>query len=162
MTDRCDIIADFWKALDESPFVMLGIPAQGTHSVPMTAQFDDDYPNTVFFYTSTDNRLAENLGEGGVEAMMQFAAKGHDFFACVRGHLTPISDTGIRDTFWSNAVDAWFEEGKTDSRLQMLKFDLMDAEMWEANLDLEGMFKLVFGGNIDKDDLRSEHTETAM
>lgn len=162
MTDRCDIIADFWKTLDASPFVMLGIPAQGTHNIPMTAQFGDDYPNTLFFYTTKDNRLAEGLGEGGTEAMMQFASKGHDFFACLRGHLTPINDADIRDKFWSSGEEAWFEGGKTDRNLQMLKFKLMDAEMWEADMDLKGRFKMVFGGTIDKDDLKSAHIETAM
>jgi general stress protein 26 len=162
MTDRCDIIAKFWKELDDSPFVMLGIPAQGAHSVPMTAQFDDAYPNQIFFFTTKDNRLAENLGQGGVEAMAQFASKGHDFFACLRGRLTPIKDHDVRDKFWSKEIDAWFEGGKTDPHLEVLKFDLIDAEMWLADMNVAGLFKMIFGGEIDKDDARDKHIETAM
>lgn len=162
MTDRRDIIEKFWKELDNSPFVMLGIPARGAHSVPMTAQFDDDYPNRLFFYTTKDNRLAEDLGKGGVEAMAQFASKGHDFFACLRGKLTPIEDHDIRDKFWSNPVDAWFEGGKTDPNLQMLQFDLMDAEMWLADMDIAGLFKMIFGGEIDKEEAEDKHIETTM
>lgn len=162
MTDRCEIIAEFWKELDKSPFVMLGMPARGEHSAPMTAQFDDDYPNRIFFFTTKENRLAEGYGEGGVEAMMQFVSKGHDFFACLRGKLTRIEDHDIRDKFWSNAVDAWFEGGKTDPDLQMLQLDLMDAEMWKADMGVEGLFKMVLGGEIDKEEARENHIETAM
>lgn len=164
MTDRCDIIAEFWQEMDKSPFVMLGVPSQGAHAVPMTAQFDDDYPNTLFFFTSKTNRLSEAAGTGpaGVEAMLHFAAKGHDFFACAEGRLTRIDDAAIRDKFWTRPVSSWFEGGKEDPKLQMLRLDLSHAEMWEADMDLEGMMKMIFGGKIDKDEAEEKHIETAM
>lgn len=162
MTDSCDIIERFWEELDKSPFLMLGIPEQKAHSLPMTAQFDKDYPNSIFFYTRKDNRLVENLVPGANKAMAQFSAKGHDFFACVEGNLSAINDPALRDKFWSNAVSAWFEGGKDDPNLAMLRLDLQNGEFWEADFDLEGAVKMIFGGKIDQDKAEDKHLETAM
>mgnify|MGYP002654133039 CR=1 FL=1 len=57
---------------------------------------------------------------------------------------------------------AWFEGGKTDPNLQMLQFDLMDAEMWLADMDIAGLFKMIFGGEIDKQEAEDKHIETSM
>jgi len=38
--DTSEALDAFWSALESSPFLMLGLPAQVAHSMPMTAQFD--------------------------------------------------------------------------------------------------------------------------
>ena len=159
--DSKEIVEKFWKALDKSPFVMIGIPAQNAHSEPMTAQFDDDIPNSLFFFAGKDNRLATGL-VSHPEAMVEFSGKGHDFFASVSGTLSVSDDRDLIDKFWSIAIEAWFDGGKADPNLTLLRFDMKNAEMWEADLSAANKLKMLFGGDINYGDPKEKHVETTM
>jgi len=156
MADATDIKQRFWKELAASPFLMIGLTGDDAHSVPMTAQLDADANSAIWFYTAKDNRLAP-----GGPAMAQFAAKGHDLFACVHGALSVENDPAVIDRYWSRQVEAWYPGGRDDPSLLMLRFDLDDAEIWLADLSLKGLFKLVTGGDIRAEE-RSRHAEVAL
>ncbi len=161
MANKNKILSEFWEKLDDSPYVMLGIPSQDAQSMPMNAVFDDDIPNTLFFYTSRDNRAVQSLSQDN-KAMVQFASKGHDFFASLSGTLSETKDRALIDKFWSNSVEAWYENGKQDPKLVMLRLDLEDAEMWEADMGIVGIFKLMTGATIDQQKMEENHIETKM
>ncbi|MET4896345.1 pyridoxamine 5'-phosphate oxidase family protein [Sphingomonadaceae bacterium jetA1] len=144
-----EIAAKFLDKLKDSPFVMIGLH-DGGHSEPMTAQIDDDQPNTLFFFAGKDNRIA-----GGGEAMAQFMAKGHDFFACLAGHVSQDNDPQQIDKLWNNQVVAWFPGGKSDPNLTLLRFDIGSAELWETDISLSGRVKMLFGGAIRPDESSS-------
>src|SRR3546814_2458007 len=91
----------------------------------MNAQLDKDAHGAFWFFTASDNRLA-----AGGPAMAQFAAKGHELFACISGTLVSESDRTVLDKLWSNSIAAWYEGGKDDPKLVLLRFDLDDAEIW--------------------------------
>ena len=136
-------VADtFIEKLKASPFVMLGLD-DGQHSEPMTAQLDDDQPNTLFFFAGKDNRAA-----GGGAAMAQFVGKGHDFFACLAGTVSQSTDRAENDKLWNKQVEAWFPGGKDDPNLALLRFDVESAELWETDMSLSGRVKMLFGGTI--------------
>ena len=136
-------VADkFIGKLKDSPFVMLGLD-DGRHSEPMTAQLDDDQPNTLFFFAGKDNRAA-----GGGAAMAQFVGKGHDFFACLAGTVTQSNDRAEIDKLWNKQAEAWFPGGKEDRNLALLRFDIDSAELWETDISLSGRVKMLFGGTI--------------
>jgi general stress protein 26 len=137
-----EIAAKFLGKLKDSPFVMIGL-IDGEHSEPMTAQIDDDQPNTLFFFAGRDNRIAK-----GGDAMAQFVGKGHDFFACLAGNITTDNDRGQIDKLWNNQVEAWFPGGKEDPNLTLLRFDVDSAELWETDISISGRVKMLFGGTI--------------
>lgn len=144
-------VADtFISKLKASPFVMIGLENSHAHHEPLTAQIDDDQPNTLFFFTGKDNRIA-----GGGRAMAHFAAKGHDFFACLDGEVTQANDPAQIDKLWNNQVEAWFPGGKTDPNLALLRFDIDSAELWETDISLGGRVKMLFGGTIRADESSS-------
>ena len=65
MADNQEILEQFWGALEDSPFVMLGLDqARGSAMQPMTAQFEDqDRDNgCVWFFTAKDHDLTRALG----------------------------------------------------------------------------------------------------
>ncbi len=144
-----EIAEKFIDKLKSSPFVMLGL-MDGQHSEPMTAQLDDDQPNTLFFFAGKDNRAAK-----GGDAMVQFVAKGHDFFGCLAGTLSQQNDAAQIDKLWNNQVEAWFPGGKTDPNLALLRFDVDSAELWETDISLSGKLKMLFGGTISSDESSS-------
>lgn len=136
------VAATFLTKLKDSPFVMVGLNSGG-HSEPMTAQLDDDQPNTLFFFAGKDNRIA-----GGGGAMAQFVGKGHDFFACMAGTVSTDNDPAQIDKLWNNQVEAWFPGGKSDPNLTLLRFDIESAELWETDISLSGRVKMLLGGTI--------------
>lgn len=145
-----EIRHQLWEELNDSPYVMIGLGGSRQHSIPMNAVIDEDSDSALWFYTARDNRLA-----GGGEAMMQFASKGHDLFACVSGKLIEERDQSIIDKHWNNSVEAWYEEGRRDPKLVMLRFELDDAEIWEADPGVVGAFKMLTGMTMKPDDLGS-------
>ena len=145
-----EVAAKFLDKLKSSPFVMLGLDSDRQHSEPMTAQIDDDQPNTLFFFAGKDNRAAK-----GGPAMAQFASKGHDFFACLAGEVTATQDRAEIDKLWNKQAEAYFPQGKEDPNLTLLRFDLDSAELWEADVSLTGKIKMLFGGTIKADESSS-------
>jgi general stress protein 26 len=138
-----DIRTQLWTALDDSPFLMVGLTGEPMHSLPMTAILDKDAHGAFWFYTTRHSRIAR-----GGPAMAQFAARKHELFACISGTLHEEQDPAVIDRHWSNDVAAWFEGGRTDPDLLMLRFDLDDAEIWTADLGVKGLFKLMTGQTI--------------
>lgn len=133
MTTDCDFKSRFWNELKDSPFVMLALAGNDrSHSQPMTAQFDDEYPNDIYFFTSRDNGFVKGLMAGHCDAVISFSSKGHDLFASIHGRLSIDTDQQKIDKFFSPMVSAWFEQGRTDPKLTLMKMDLGRAEFWEA------------------------------
>lgn len=146
----------FWKELAANPVVMIALHGSGHHSEPMRCQLDEDANGKFWFYTSTDNRIAP-----GGKAMAQFVAKGHDVFACIMGTLVPENDPAIIDKFWSNPVEAWYEQGRNDPKLLMLRFELDDAEIWIPDMSIKGIFKMMTGKTMKAGDMGA-HAEVSL
>jgi general stress protein 26 len=142
MSDAQQLKEHLWKKMTQGPFVMIGL--EGSHAEPLTVQLDDDQADTLLFFVSRDNRLVP-----GGKAMVQFVSKGQDFFACLSGTARVDNDRAMIDKLWSRAVESWFPGGKNDPNLALLRFDIEDAELWEADISLTGKFKMLFGGKID-------------
>ena len=142
MTDTAQLKTDLWKKMADSPYVMVGLDGAG-HSLPLTAQLDQDQVDTLFFFIGKDNRVA-----GGGPGMIQFVSKGHDYFACLAGTARIDNDPAQIDKLWNNQVEAWFPGGKSDPNLALLRFDIDSAELWETDISITGKLKMLFGGTI--------------
>lgn len=151
-----DIKKIFWKALANSPNVMVGATGEREHHIPMQAQLDRDAHSAFWFFTATGNRLA-----GGGPAMAQFASMGHDLFACISGTLRREDDRAVLDKLWNNGIAAWYEGGKDDPKLVLLRFDLDDAEIWTADPGIKGVFKLATGMTMKEGEI-GQHATVAL
>jgi len=143
-----DLRETFWTGLAKSPYLMVRLDAAHDHAIPMTAILDKEIGpekgGAFWFFTSKGSRL-----EAGGPAMAQFVGKGHDLFACISGTLVPEHDQTVIDRLWSNPIEAWFEGGRHDPDLLVLRYDLTDVELWKADLGVKGYFKLMTGKTID-------------
>jgi general stress protein 26 len=148
MSDDAKIEAKFWKALKSDMTVMIGIEGQGD-AQPMTAQLDGEEAKEsgsgpIWFFTAKDTDLAK-ASAGGQAAMFHFASKGHDLFASVRGRLIPDNDRDTIERLWNPFVAAWYEGGKDDPKLQLLRFDPGRAQIWLNEHNLMSGIKLLLG-----------------
>jgi general stress protein 26 len=151
MTDQKDIVARFWKSLRHERTLMLSLIGSEEDAKPMTAIVDgDDDRGPLWIFTAKDTELVQELSDGA-PAAAQFVAKGHDLFAAVRGRLTPDNDRAVIERLWSPFIAAWYEGGKDDPKLQLLRFDLDHAQIWLDENSLFAGVKLLLGSDPKKD-----------
>jgi general stress protein 26 len=119
-SDR-EIEEKFWKELDESPFMMLGIEGERDGATqPMTANFDDKdrAEGRLWFFTANDHDLARVLGKAD-RAIAAYAAKGHGLFASLRGTLVADNDRATIDRLWNPVVAQWDPKRTQETRHRM-------------------------------------------
>lgn len=153
MTTDADIEAKFWKALKSDRTAMLGlVGVQDGHARPMTAQLDSDDARRglIYFFTAKDTELVQAMGKSP-RAMLHFAAKGHDLFASIEGVLTLHNDPATIERLWNPFVAAWYQGGKTDPKLQLLRLDGEVAQIWLNENSLLAGIKMVLGSDPKKD-----------
>jgi general stress protein 26 len=145
MTTPKDLEDKFWLMLKADRTVMLGLTGDNPdHAQPMTALFEGERGGPIWFFTSNETDLSAQIGDG-VRAMMQFVAKTHDVFACVDGRLQPDNDRRVIDRLWNPFVAAWYEGGKEDPKLLLLRFDLDSAKIWLNENSLFAGIKMLLG-----------------
>jgi general stress protein 26 len=135
-----------WAALKSDMTVMLGLEGvQDGYPRPMTAQFENDTP-PLWFFTASDNGLVRGLRPGS-RAVATFASKDHGLFATLHGTLAVDNDRAVIDRLWNSFVAAWYENGKEDPKLTLLRFDAEHAEIWENATTLYAGIKLLLGAD---------------
>jgi general stress protein 26 len=138
-----------WKAIKDDRTVMLGLAGvEEGHSQPMTAQVlhDEDERGPIWFFTSTDSDLVKALTETH-RAVMHFSSKGHDLFASLHGELVIDDNRQILDQLWNSFVAAWYEGGKDDPKLRLLRLDPERAQVWLNENNLWAAVKLLLGSD---------------
>jgi general stress protein 26 len=152
MPERAEIEAKFWKSLKSDMTVMLGlVGVEQGHAQPMTAQLgEDDKGGPIWFFTAKDVDLVLAMGDAS-RAMIHFASKGHDLFASVEGRLVRDNDRATIDRLWNPFAAAWYEEGKDDPKLQLIRFDPEAAQIWLNENSLFAGVKMLFGADPKKD-----------
>ena len=160
MPTDAEIKARFWKALKSDRTLMLGLDGvEDGHARPMTAQFENDR-SPIWFFASTDNVLVKSL-PGGERAIATFASKGHDLFATLHGRLSLDNDRATIDRFWNRYVAAWFEDGKNDPKLALLRLDAEHAEIWLDESSLIAGIKLLLGAD-PKEEYKDKVAEVGL
>ena len=129
----------FWDALRCDGVMMLGLDGVDEgHTRPMTAQVDRDR-GPIWFFTSRDAHIAQNLGNGR-RAVATFTSRGHDLFSAVHGSIRIDNNRDVIDRLWNRSIAAWYQNGKDDPTLTLLRFDAERAEIW-----LDGSSSLIAG-----------------
>jgi general stress protein 26 len=152
MADKTEIETKFWKALADDRTLMLGLAGvEEGHAQPMTAQTDEDvHGGKIWFFTSKDTDLAEALGARH-KAVAHFASKGHDLFATMHGDLVVETDRARLDRLWNKWVAAWFEGGKDDPKLLLVRLDIDEVQIWLNENSLFAGVKLLLGSDPKQD-----------
>ncbi len=140
----------FWAALKTDMTMMVGVDGQEDgHARPMTAQIEGE-KGPIWFFSSKENTLAK-LAQGDNRAIATFVSKGHDLFAAVHGKLSADSDRAVIDRLWNPFVAAWYQGGKEDPKLLLLRLDAEKAEIWLDGSSLFAGIKMLMGSDPKKD-----------
>jgi general stress protein 26 len=140
MADDREIEEKFWNALEDSPFIMLGVEgARDGATQPMTVMFEDQDRDAgvLWIFTAKDHDLTRAMGQSN-RAIASYSAKGHDLFASLRGMLRVSNEAAAIDRLWNPVVAQWYE-GKDDPKLALIRFEVENAKIWLS--DVEGFLK---------------------
>jgi general stress protein 26 len=144
-----ELEAKLWAGLRSEMTVMLGMVDESAPARPMTAQFEgDEDRGPLWFFTSQDSELVE---AGGGAATAVFISKGHDLFARIEGKLVEDTRREMIEKLWNPFVAAWYEDGKDDPDIALMRMDLESAEIWENASSLMAGIKAMLGINPQKD-----------
>ncbi len=127
-----------WNAIDDSPFIMLGLKGvEDDRTRPMTAQVDvpedgdKEDGGPIYFFASKSDGVGERV-QGTARAVATYASKDHGVFAHIHGNLVEDNDRAVIERLWNPFIASWYKDGKDDPDLKLLRFDTESADVWEA------------------------------
>lgn len=145
-----ELEAKFWNSLKSDMTMMLGLDGvEDGHTRPMTAQIDGKR-SPIWFFTSNENGIVQNLAKGD-RAIATFASKGHDLFATIHGCISIDHDRATIDRLWNRFVAAWYEGGKDDPKLRLLRLEAERAEIWLDGSSFVAGIKMLLGVDPKQD-----------
>ncbi len=152
MTDAAEIEKKFWKSVRSDRTMMLALQGiEQNHSQPMTAQLDgDDDRGPIWFFAAKDSDFVRAVGAAH-GAVAHFVAKGHDVFASLDGEIFADNDRAVIDRLWNPFVAAWYEGGKDDPNLQLLRFEPHSGQAWLNAHSLIAGIKMLLGSHPKED-----------
>jgi general stress protein 26 len=100
------------------------------HSRPMSVQDIDDNGNLWFISSIESNKNFEIQQDNQVQLF--FSNTSSSQYLSVYGHATIYTDQQKIDELWSPIAKAWFEEGKKDPKVTVIKVAPDDAYYWDT------------------------------
>jgi general stress protein 26 len=161
MADQADeqrLEKKFWDELDSSPFMMLGLQGvDDSFTRPMTAQVAD---GKIWFFADRTEDLVKSLQKSS-RAVATYASKGHDLFASIHGTLALDNNREMIERLWNPMIASWFEGGKDDPKLALIRLDAQSADIWQASAgsSLKAAVIKLFGrdpGKLEQSENRAE------
>lgn len=97
---------------------------------PMAVQEVDDQGNLWFISSAESNKNFEIRHDDEVQLMFAKNADAH--FLNIFGKATIYRDKAKIDEIWTPIAKTWFEEGKKDPNVTVIKVMPMDAYYWDT------------------------------
>lgn len=135
-----------WAELKGHTFAFVGRVDDASGDVPMTLYSDDDARNAVWIFT----RQSNDISAGGT-AMARIISRKQDFFARLDGILVEETDERAIDRFWSPQIAAWYEGGRDDPELRVMRLEIGAAEIWVGEMSPLSVAKMLLGRNVERD-----------
>ncbi len=130
---------DFWSHLDGVQAGMLAIG--NARPVPMS-HYADREARALWFITAKGTDLVDATRDGVKPARYILASGNGKLYARIDGHATLSNDRAKLDEIWNVIADSWFEDGKTDGDLALVRVDLNEAEVWITNGGMRFLYEI--------------------
>lgn len=99
------------------------------HAVPMSRQEVDDEGN-IWFLFSSESETHENLQKNKKVSLLYADISNYNFLS-INGTAEISEDAARIEKYWNKMVEAWFEKGKEDPRIRVLKVTPTEAHYWD-------------------------------
>ena len=129
---------EFWDRIEDIRTGMLG--TDEARSVPMSHYVDKE-ANALWFITANGTDLAKTA-QSGASAEYVVISNDEHLYARVDGKVQAVTDPAKLDELWSAIAGAWFEDGRQDDDVQLVRMDLSTAEVWATGGSLSFLYEI--------------------
>lgn len=130
----------FWKRLEDVNAGLLGC-APDWRLVPMS-HYPDPEAGALWFITADGTDLAKAVAGGAQKAVHAVSSQGGKLYARIEGQLELSDDAAKLDEIWNAVASSWFEDGKRDDDVRLLKLTLSAAEVWATDGGLSFLYQV--------------------
>ncbi|MDF2382552.1 pyridoxamine 5'-phosphate oxidase family protein [Nostoc ellipsosporum NOK] len=102
---------------------------QYVHAVPMSRQEVDEEGN-IWYLFSSDSETFKHLQDDKKVSIL-FSQTSDYSFLSLNGVATVSEDKARIEKYWNRFMEAWFEKGKEDPHIRLLKVNVDDAHYWD-------------------------------
>ncbi|QIE44106.1 pyridoxamine 5'-phosphate oxidase family protein [Pseudohalocynthiibacter aestuariivivens] len=127
MTDATT--TEFWERAEKISAGMLS--ATGAPPRPMAHQVRQD-DNALWFITAKATDIAD-AAQNGAQAQHILACSHGQLYAVIDGTLHVETDPQKLDDIWSPLASVWFEDGREDDDICLVRFTPQQAEVWTTD-----------------------------
>jgi general stress protein 26 len=100
------------------------------HAVPMSRQEVDDDGN-VWFLFSSQSETYQNLQKSNQISVLYSDISNYNFLS-INGVAEVSTDKARIEKYWNKMVEGWFEKGKEDPAIRILKVIPSEAHYWDT------------------------------
>ncbi|HKK87309.1 MAG TPA: pyridoxamine 5'-phosphate oxidase family protein [Saprospiraceae bacterium] len=91
----------------------------------------DDYDGTLYFFTPKDDAKVFEI-QKDQDVCITFSDPDNSVYVSMTGKAQLSDDKDLIDKYWNEWAAAWFEGGKNDPKLGMLKVKINKGEHWDT------------------------------
>lgn len=100
------------------------------HAVPMSTQEVDDQGN-IWFLFSSESETFGHLQEDSTICLL-YSDPGNYSFLSIHADTEVSQDQARIDKYWNKMIEGWFEKGKEDPRIRVMKVKPHEAHYWDT------------------------------
>lgn len=110
------------------------------HSAPMTTQ-NDAFNGIVWFLGSKKSELVKSISSNP-QVNLGYSNTSNNDYVSINAVAENVIDEVILDEIWSPAYEAFFEHGKSDPDIQLIRVVCNGAQYWKGSGTLVTLYKL--------------------
>lgn len=115
------------------------VTAEGhLHARPMTTQ-QQEFDGDLWFIGSKDAEYTADIA-ARPQVNVSYADTGGNNYVSVTGRGELVENRAKLDELWSEMYNMYFEGGKDDPNIQLIKIEAQGAEFWESGGKLRTLF----------------------
>ena len=115
------------------------------HAVPMSRQEVDGEGNAWYLFSS-ESETYRHLQHDSTVCLL-YSDPGSYSFLSIHADTEVSTDEARIDKYWSKMVEGWFEKGRSDPRIRVLKVIPLEAHYWDNKTNkLVTLFKVALSG----------------
>lgn len=97
---------------------------------PMSTQAVEE-DGAIWFFSSKQSNKNREIGNKS-KVQLLYGDPGKSDYLSVEGNAVIVEDKNKIDEFWTPIIKVWFQEGKDDPNLSLLKITPSDAYYWDT------------------------------
>ncbi|MAN65200.1 pyridoxamine 5'-phosphate oxidase family protein [Hyphomonas sp.] len=151
-----DLTETFWDRIEDTRTGMLVIDGR---AVPMS-HYVDENKRDLWFITAKGTYMAEHAK--GANAHFVLCNDNKGLYASLSGRLTAEMNKEKLDEYWSFIAASWYEDGKQDPDVLLLKLSLDTGEVWTSKGGPKFFYEIAKANLTDEKPDIGEHFEISF